>query len=76
MRSARRQVTVAATDIHAEIVEQVEQLERLRVLGHISDEWYHKSRAHIVRRHREARAAVATGIPEATRTTIDLQRPA
>jgi cytochrome c-type biogenesis protein CcmH/NrfG len=65
------------TRIRPEIVQQVEELERLRAAGHVTDEWYRRGRAHIVRRHREAQAAQRRAeVSEVSRTTIDLQRPA
>jgi cytochrome c-type biogenesis protein CcmH/NrfG len=65
------------TMIPAEIVQQVEELERLRAAGHVTEEWYRRGRAHIVRRHREAQATQRRAVlRDVARTTIDLQRPA
>lgn len=43
-----------------DIVEQVEQLERMRASGLVDDAWYHRARAQLVRRYRVARRRNAT----------------
>jgi hypothetical protein len=65
------------SSIPPEIVEQVEQLERLRAAGHITEQWYRRGRAHILNRHRAAQAAARQAARlEDSRATIDLQLPA
>jgi hypothetical protein len=70
-------VTRQVDEIRDDIVEQVRQLEELRESGTITHAWYLRTRASIVKRHREQRAArPASRAAEAFRSTLELPHPA